>query len=42
METVKDDKVVVVALVKTGMICYDYAAKKVATIPDEVRKSLSP
>ncbi|TAH03241.1 MAG: thioesterase [Sphingobacteriales bacterium] len=41
METAKDDKVVVVALVKTGMICYDYAAKKVATIPDEVRKSLS-
>lgn len=40
METVKEDKTVVVAIVKTGMICYDYAAKKVASIPDEVRKSL--
>lgn len=40
METVKEDKTVVVALVKTGMICYDYAAKKVASIPNDVRKSL--
>ncbi|MDX1936495.1 MAG: thioesterase family protein [Flavihumibacter sp.] len=40
METVKEDKSVVVALVKTGMICYDYAAKKVASIPNDVRKSL--
>ena len=30
-----------VALDKTGMICFDYAAKKVVSIPDEVRSKLT-
>jgi acyl-CoA thioester hydrolase len=29
-----------VALVKTGMICFDYAARKVVSIPAEVRSKL--
>ena len=32
---------VVVAVVKTGMICYDYAAKKVTALPEPAIKKLS-
>ncbi len=30
----------VVALVKTGMICFDYASRKVVSIPDAVRERM--
>ena len=33
-------KTVLVAAAKTGMVCYDYAKKKVAAIPDEVKAKL--
>jgi acyl-CoA thioester hydrolase len=33
---------VVVAFVKTGMVCYDYAKKKVVAIPDEALKLMIP
>lgn len=33
-------KTVLVAAAKTGMVCYDYARKKVAAIPEEVKAKL--
>jgi acyl-CoA thioester hydrolase len=39
METVRDGKKILIAKAKTGMVCYDYEAKKVAVVPEEfVRK----
>lgn len=35
MSCMKDDKTVVVALAKTGMVCYNYDLKKVVAIPSE-------
>ena len=32
----------VAAVAKTGMVCYDYTAKKVVTVPHEVLKKLQP
>lgn len=34
------DKRILVALAKTGMVCYDYGAKKVAAVPKEVKDKL--
>lgn len=31
----------IVAIVKTGMICYDYTAKKISTIPEVALKKLT-
>ncbi len=39
LEVEKEGKTVLVAAAKTGMICYDYSKKKVAAIPEEVKKS---
>ena len=36
------DKEILVAKAKTGMVCYDYEKKKVASIPGELRKMLVP
>jgi acyl-CoA thioesterase FadM len=33
-------KMVLVAIAKTGMVCYDYANKKIAAIPEEARMKL--
>jgi len=30
------DKRILVVLAKTGMVCYDYSAKKIVPVPDEV------
>jgi acyl-CoA thioester hydrolase len=35
-----DQKRIPVAIVKTGMVCYDYANKKIAAIPEETRRNL--
>ena len=32
---------IVVALAKTGMICYNYALKKIAAVPAEVKEKLA-
>lgn len=32
---------VTVALAKTGMVCFDYSARKVAAVPEEVRQAFS-
>jgi len=29
---------VVVATARTGMVCFDYTAKKITSIPDEAKK----
>jgi acyl-CoA thioester hydrolase len=35
METVRDGKTILIAKAKTGMVCYDYEAKKVVAVPGE-------
>jgi acyl-CoA thioester hydrolase len=37
---VKGEEETVVALAKTGMICFDYTKRKVTAIPEEVRRKL--
>ena len=34
-------KKTIVALAKTGMVCYNYREKKIASIPEEVKRKLS-
>ncbi len=36
----QDDKKILVAAAKTGMICYDYEKKKIVAIPGEARMGL--
>jgi acyl-CoA thioester hydrolase len=36
----QDKKRVLVATAKTGMVCYDYANKKIAAMPEEARRNL--
>lgn len=40
LEKHADDKTILVAVAKTGMVCYDYSKKKVAAIPTEVIEKL--
>lgn len=40
LEKRTDDKTILVAVAKTGMVCYDYNKKKVAAIPMEVIEKL--
>ena len=40
LEKRADDKTILVAVAKTGMVCYDYGKKKVAAIPTEVIEKL--
>ena len=35
------DKEVILAAAKTGMVCYDYAAKKVTAVPEAARLALT-
>lgn len=35
-----EEKRTIAAIAKTGMVCYDYANKKIATIPEEARRNL--
>lgn len=35
LEKKNADKTVLVALIKTGMVCYDYSAKKIVAVPKE-------
>lgn len=41
LEKMSSDKLVTVAIAKTGMVCYDYARKKVAQVPADVRTILA-
>ena len=38
--TKRDDKTIILALAKTGMVCYDYSAKKVIGIPEILKTIL--
>ena len=40
LEKENNDKRILVALAKTGMVCYNYTAKKVATVPKEASERL--
>lgn len=35
------EKKILVAVAKTGMVCYDYKKKKIAPLPDQAKKKLS-
>ena len=37
---VKNDNETIVAIAKTGMICYDYHNKKIVTVPEKARQLL--
>jgi acyl-CoA thioesterase FadM len=41
LEKESADKRILVASAKTGMVCYDYAGKKIAAVPEEVKNKLS-
>lgn len=40
LEKETDGKKVLVTIAKTGMICYDYEKKKIASVPDEAKTRL--
>lgn len=41
LEKMKDASTIVVAIVRTGMVCYDYEKRKVLSIPEEFRKAVT-
>jgi acyl-CoA thioesterase FadM len=41
LEKELNGKKTIVALAKTGMVCYNYSAKRIASIPEEVKRKLS-
>lgn len=41
LEKKSGDQLVTVALVKTGMICYNYKEKKIVAVPAEVKQKLT-
>lgn len=41
LEKESESKRPLVAIAKTGMICFDYEKKKIASLPDEARQRLS-
>ena len=41
LEKKKEDATVVVAIAKTGMVCYDYQKRKIAPVPEDVKIKLS-
>jgi acyl-CoA thioester hydrolase len=41
LEKEQDGKRILVALAKTGMICFDYVNKKITAIPEEAKQKLS-
>ena len=40
LTTERDGHVIIIAYAKTGMVCYDYAAKKVVSVPESLKKIL--
>lgn len=40
LEKASGDKIILVAVAKTGMVCYDYTKKKIALMPNEAREKL--
>ena len=40
ISTTRNEQQIVIALAKTGMVCYDYTIKKVSSIPQELKSIL--
>jgi acyl-CoA thioester hydrolase len=40
IETTRNEKTVLIAKAKTGMVCYDYTQKKVAAVPEKLKSLL--
>ncbi len=40
LEKTVNEKVILVAMARTGMVCYDYKKKKIAPVPEEARLKL--
>jgi acyl-CoA thioesterase FadM len=41
LEKKKEESNVIIALAKTGMVCYDYNKKKITAVPEEVKEKFS-
>lgn len=41
LNTERDGKIITVATAKTGMVCFDYTTKKIASIPEKVRTTMA-
>jgi acyl-CoA thioesterase FadM len=41
LEKETNEKRILVVTAKTGMVCYDYAARKIVGVPEEIRMKLS-
>lgn len=41
IETVQNDKLIIAALLKTNMVCFDYRERKVKSIPDDIKMQLT-
>jgi len=41
LETYRGTNKVLIAVAKTGMVCYDYKNKKIVAVPDEARNKLA-
>jgi len=37
VQTTRNEKTILIAKAKTGMVCYDYGAKKVAPVPEKLK-----
>jgi acyl-CoA thioester hydrolase len=42
LEKETNNKRILVAIAKTGMVCYDYQVKKIAAVPQKVKDALFP
>ena len=40
VDQTRDERKILVAIAKTGMVCYDYKIKKIMTLPEEARKKI--
>lgn len=41
LEKYQENKIILVAIAKTGMVCFDYTSRKVTAVPDEVIRKLA-
>jgi acyl-CoA thioesterase FadM len=41
LETNRENKQIIIAKAKTGMVCYDYASKKISSVPEKFKKLFS-
>lgn len=41
LDTLRNGKSITVAVAKTGMVCFDYATKKITAVPEAARRKLS-